>query len=111
MTKIYNVRSNGKIIIKWDASSRWSFGPISTWGSTLTTTIGRMHPSLFLTILKYAQNMFILEKFKRIPVTSATISFAFVNNVQFQTIDCVIRITQLVIEIKSNMPAFFGSKL
>ena len=111
MTKIYNVRSNGKIIIKWDASSRWSFGPISAWGSTMTTIIGRMHPSLFLTILKYAQNMFILEKFKRIPVTSATISFAFVNNVQFQTIDCVIRITQLVIEIKSNMPAFFSSKL
>ena len=53
--------------------------------------------------------MCILEKFKRIPVTSATISFAFVNNVQFQTIDCVIHVPQLVIEIKSNMPAIFSS--
>ena len=32
--------------VMWDASSRWSFGPISAWDSAKTTTIGRTHPSL-----------------------------------------------------------------
>ena len=33
--------------IKWDAS-RWSFGPISAWGSIETMTIGTTHPTLYL---------------------------------------------------------------
>ena len=33
-------------ILKWSASSRWSFGPKSTWGSIETTTIGNTHPTL-----------------------------------------------------------------
>ena len=34
------------VLLKWDASSRWSFHPISVWGSNETTTMGTMHPSL-----------------------------------------------------------------
>ena len=33
-------------IIKWDASFRWSFGPICAWGSIKTMTIGTTHPTL-----------------------------------------------------------------
>ena len=33
-------------LIKWGASSRWSFGPNPPWGSIDTTTIGITHPSL-----------------------------------------------------------------
>ena len=36
------------ISIKWGASSRWSFGPNSTWGSIETTTIWKTRPSLIL---------------------------------------------------------------
>ena len=36
--------------IKRGASSRWSFGPNSTWGSIETTTIGRMHPTLWCSV-------------------------------------------------------------
>ena len=32
--------------VKWSASSRWSFGPKSAWGSIKTTTIGNKHPTL-----------------------------------------------------------------
>ena len=35
-------------IIKWDASSRWSLGPNSEWGSIETTPIRKTHPTLFL---------------------------------------------------------------
>ena len=31
--------------LKWDASSRWSFGPNSEWGSIKTTTAGNTHPT------------------------------------------------------------------
>ena len=34
--------------IKWGASSRWSFHPISVWGSIETPTIGKKHPTLYL---------------------------------------------------------------
>ena len=33
-------------IIKWGASSRWSFGPISAWGSIETTITRKTHPTL-----------------------------------------------------------------
>ena len=33
-------------MIKLDASSRWSFGPNSAWGSITTMTIGKTHPTL-----------------------------------------------------------------
>ena len=33
-------------IVKWGASSQWSFGPNSPWGSLESTTIWRRHPSL-----------------------------------------------------------------
>ena len=32
--------------IKWGASSRWSFGPISAWGRIETTTTGNTHSTL-----------------------------------------------------------------
>ena len=32
--------------IKWDASSRWSFRPISPWSSIETTIIRKTHPTL-----------------------------------------------------------------
>ena len=35
-------------MIKWGVSSRWSFHPISAWGSIETTTIGKTHPSLLM---------------------------------------------------------------
>ena len=34
------------LVVKWDASSRWSFGPNFAWGSIETTAIGKSHPSL-----------------------------------------------------------------
>ena len=33
-------------MIKWGASSRWSFGPNSAWCSIETTTIGKTQPTL-----------------------------------------------------------------
>jgi len=33
-------------LIKWGASSRWSFRPNSAWGSIGTTIIGRTRPTL-----------------------------------------------------------------
>ena len=33
-------------IVKWDASSRWSFCPNSVWGCIETTTIGMRNPTL-----------------------------------------------------------------
>ena len=42
--------------IKWGASSRWSFGPNSVWGSVETMTIGKTHPNLiplFIVSLKF----------------------------------------------------------
>ena len=33
-------------IVKWDASSRWPFGPNSARGSKDMITIGKMHPTL-----------------------------------------------------------------
>ena len=35
-------------ILKWDACSRWSFGPNSAWRSIETMTIGMTHPTLTL---------------------------------------------------------------
>ena len=32
--------------LKWGASSQWSFGPNSAWGSIEMTTIGKTHPTL-----------------------------------------------------------------
>ena len=34
------------ILLKWGASSRWSFGPNSAWNSIWTTTIGKTYPTL-----------------------------------------------------------------
>ena len=43
-----NKRFQGMLLnIKWGASSQWSFGPNSAWGSIETTIIGK-HPTLFL---------------------------------------------------------------
>ena len=33
-------------VVKWNASSRSSFGPKSAWGSIETTTIGKTHSTL-----------------------------------------------------------------
>ena len=38
---------------KWDASSRWSFGPNPAFGSIETTTIGNMLPTLLFSISNY----------------------------------------------------------
>ena len=35
-------------VINWGASFRWSFGPLSAWGSIESTTILTTHPSLVL---------------------------------------------------------------
>ena len=42
---MFNCRQKGTLI-KWDASFRWSFGPICAWGSIETMTIGTTHPTL-----------------------------------------------------------------
>ena len=42
--------SNTSNIIKWGASSQWSFGPNSGWGSIETTVIGKTHPTVFQSI-------------------------------------------------------------
>jgi len=34
-------------LLKWGAASRWLFCTDSAWGSTETTTIGKMHPTLY----------------------------------------------------------------
>ena len=34
------------LVINWDASFRWSFGPLSAWGSIESMTILTTHPSL-----------------------------------------------------------------
>ena len=34
------------LVINWGASFRWSFGPLSAWGSIESTTIVSTHPSL-----------------------------------------------------------------
>ena len=44
-------------MLKWDAYSRWLFGPNSAWGRIETTIIGKAHPTLFWpTILKSESN-------------------------------------------------------
>ena len=47
--KFQNFHFWGKItkIIKWAASSRWSFHPNSAWDRIETMTIGKTHPSLW----------------------------------------------------------------
>ena len=40
-------------MVKWSASIRWSFGPIFAWGSIETTTIGKTHSTLNLTVEPY----------------------------------------------------------
>ena len=40
-------------VLKWGASSRWSIGLNSAWGSMKTTTIGKTHPTLFCKIVAY----------------------------------------------------------
>ena len=35
-----------KGVVNWGASSRWSFPPISAWGSIETTTMRKMLPTL-----------------------------------------------------------------
>ena len=40
------IRLMGFNIPKWDAPSRWSFRPISAWGSIKTTTMRKTHPSI-----------------------------------------------------------------
>ena len=41
------------VMIKWGASSRWSFGPKSAWGS-IETTIGKTHPTLLKSQSSYS---------------------------------------------------------
>ena len=36
--------------VNWGASSRWSFPPISAWGSIETTTMRRMLPTLLFRV-------------------------------------------------------------
>ena len=38
--------TSGRFNVKWGASSQWSLGPISAWGSKEATTIRRVRRAL-----------------------------------------------------------------
>ena len=40
-------------VLKWRASSRWSSGPNSAWGSIGMMTIEKTHPTLFMFLLTF----------------------------------------------------------
>ena len=46
--RLSRARFNQQNILKWGASTRWSFGPNFAWGSKETTTIGKTHPTLLI---------------------------------------------------------------
>ena len=50
-------------IIKWGASSRWSFRPNSAWGSIETTNLAKTHPTLFRIFLSKLCQQSFLSKF------------------------------------------------
>ena len=52
--------------LNWGASFRWSFGPLSTWGSIESTIIFTTHPSLKLRTQKNDFNKIRFWKMKKI---------------------------------------------